>query len=190
MALRSAELSGLTFPRDAYAGAQAWTDQATQKAPSPRVGYNSAGSGKVYIPGRNEQCADHPTMSAIGLLTRLFVKKDRRDAALASSLVADLPEWKENKIDYYAWYYSTLALFQFDGPEGPQWKKWNEEMKNVLVINQKLAKHGCENGSWDPAVDRWGSEGGRVYATALNTLTLEIYYRYGTVFGASPTRAP
>jgi hypothetical protein len=32
-------------------------------------------------------------------------------------------------------------------------------------------------------VDRWGFEGGRVYATAINALTLEVYYRYGNVFG-------
>ena len=35
-----------------------------------------------------------------------------------------------------------------------------------------------------PAVDRWGFAGGRVYATAINVLTLEVYYRYENVFGA------
>ncbi len=56
-------------------------------------------------------------------------------------------------------------------------------MKAALLPNQKLAKHGCENGSWDPSEDRWGFEGGRVYATAMNCLTLEVYYRYANVFG-------
>ena len=37
-------------------------------------------------------------------------------------------------------------------------------------------------GSWEP-IDRWGGEGGRVYATAINALTLEVYYRYANVFG-------
>ncbi|RKY14224.1 MAG: hypothetical protein DRP82_04360, partial [Planctomycetota bacterium] len=36
---------------------------------------------------------------------------------------------------------------------------------------------GCADGSWDP-VGKWGMVGGRVYSTALNALTLEIYYRY------------
>ena len=65
-------------------------------------------------------------------------------------LVSDLPEWKPNKIDFYYWYYASLALFQYDGPEGPMWKKWNEPMKNALVPNQKTGEDGCENGSWDP----------------------------------------
>ncbi|HVE38926.1 MAG TPA: hypothetical protein VNM14_03495 [Planctomycetota bacterium] len=186
MALKSAELSGLAFPRKAaYDGALTWIDKATERGPSPRVGYNQAGSGKVYIPGRNEAFADHPTMSAIGLLSHLFIKKDGRDATLAASLLVELPEWKEQQIDFYSWYYSTVALYQFDGPTGSHWKKWNEPMKNALLPQQKLAKHGCENGSWDPSLDRWGSEGGRVYATAINTLTLEIYYRYVNAFGVA-----
>jgi hypothetical protein len=185
MALKSAELSDLSFPRKSTEGAIAWIDRATERGPSPRVGYTHAGSGKVYIPGRNEQFAEHPTMSAIGLLSHLFIKKDRSDPTLATSLLADLPEWKDNHIDFYAWYYSTLALYQFDGPSGPHWKKWSDPVKDALVANQKVARNGCESGSWDPRVDRWGSEGGRVYATAINTLTLEIFYRYYNAFGVA-----
>ena len=63
------------------------------------------------------------------------------------------------------------------------WKGWNEAMKNALVPTQKLKKDGCTDGSWDSDVDRWGFEGGRVYAAAINALTLEVYYRYAHVFG-------
>ncbi|HKS16133.1 MAG TPA: squalene--hopene cyclase, partial [Planctomycetota bacterium] len=65
----------------------------------------------------------------------------------------------------------------------PYWKKWNEPMKNALVPNQKTGKDGCQNGSWTSEEDRWGFEGGRVYAVAINALTLEVYYRYANVFG-------
>ena len=34
-----------------------------------------------------------------------------------------------------------------------------------------------EHGSWDP-VGAWGSAGGRVYATAINCLTLQVWTRY------------
>ena len=37
------------------------------------------------------------------------------------------------------------------------------------------------SGSWDP-IGAWGGPGGRVYATAINVLSLEIYYRYARVF--------
>jgi hypothetical protein len=48
-------------------------------------------------------------------------------------------------------------------------------MKDALLPNQR--KGACEDGSWDP-VGEWCRGGGRVYATAINVLTLEIYYRY------------
>jgi hypothetical protein len=185
MALKSADTSDLNFPRGVTAGAISWLDQATEQGSTPRVGYTQTGSGKVFIPGRNEQSANHPTMSAVAALSRVFILKDRRQGPLTATLVADLPSWESEKVDFYYWYYASLALFQADGPEGPLWRKWNEPMKKALVPNQKLAKSGCENGSWDPAADRWGSEGGRVYATAINTLTLEVYYRYANVFGGS-----
>jgi hypothetical protein len=97
-------------------------------------------------------------------------------------LVQDLPVWQTNKVDFYYWYYTTLALFQYDGPDGPMWKKWNEPMRNTIVANQHTGKDGCRNGSWDADQDRWGFEGSRVYGVALNAMSLEVYYRYANVF--------
>ena len=54
-----------------------------------------------------------------------------------------------------------------------------------VVPNQKTGKDGCRNGSWDPDQERWGADGGRVYATAINALTLEIFYRYAPTPEAS-----
>ncbi|HVE42367.1 MAG TPA: hypothetical protein VNM14_20960, partial [Planctomycetota bacterium] len=151
-----------------------------------RSGYNQAGTGKVYVPGKNEQFQHHESMSAVAVMSRIFIQKKREPALTAVNLlVSDLPAWKAGQVDFYYWYYSSLALFQYDGPKGPFWMKWNEPMKNALVPTQKTEKSGCENGSWDPSVDRWGFEGGRVYAAAINCLTLEVYYRYANVFGTS-----
>ena len=55
-------------------------------------------------------------------------------------------------------------------------------MKEALVKTQR--RGGDEDGSWDPT-SAWGSAGGRTYATAINVLSLEIYYRYGKVLGGS-----
>jgi hypothetical protein len=184
MALKSAELSGLHFPASATAGAVAWLDEATERNGYYRVGYTQAGTGKVYVPGKNEQFEHHESMSAVAVMSKIFINK-KKDATLTSVnlLVSDLPAWKPGKVDFYYWYYTSLALFQYDGPKGPFWSKWNEPMKNAIVPHQKTAKSGCENGSWDPSADRWGFEGGRVYAAAINALTLEVYYRYANVFG-------
>ena len=83
---------------------------------------------------------------------------------------------KLNHVDFYYWYYATLAMFQMGGDF---WRQWNKSMKVALVDHQRTG--GDENGSWDP-IDAWGFAGGRVYATAINVLSLEIYYRYARVF--------
>jgi len=188
MALKSAELSNLAFPSSAFAGALGWLKEATEKNGYYRVGYTMAGTCKVFVPGKNEQFADHASMSAVGVLSRIFIQKSQKEPALTAVnfLAGDLPAWKTGQVDFYYWYYASLALFQYDGPKGPFWSKWNEPMKSAIVPHQKLAKHGCENGSWDPSEDRWGFEGGRVYAAAINCLTLEVYYRYAHVFGTHP----
>jgi hypothetical protein len=184
MALKSAELSELSFPKQtAYEGAINWLNEATETNGYARVGYNGRGTGIVYVPG-HEGYLHHESMSAVAVMSRIFMQKKKGEPALnaVNLLVADLPEWKEKKIDFYYWYYASLALFQYDGPDGPMWKKWNEPMKNTIVSHQHTGKDGCRNGSWDSDVDRWGFEGGRVYGVALNALSLEVYYRYANVF--------
>jgi hypothetical protein len=188
MALKSAEISELHFPKSAYEGALSWFNEATDGTGYYRVGYTARGTGKVFVSGKNESCDDHPAMSAVAVMARIFMLKRKNEPALGAvnMLVSDLPEWKTNRIDFYYWYYTSLALFQYDGPEGAMWKRWNEPMKNALVPNQHTAKSGCKNGSWDSEIDRWGVEGGRVFAVAINALTLEVYYRYTNVFGGAP----
>ena len=51
-------------------------------------------------------------------------------------------------------------------------------MLGALTPHQKGAGDGCQAGSWDASVERWGFVGGRVYATAINALTLEPCRRY------------
>jgi hypothetical protein len=181
MALVSAELSELEVPaHDAYSGARTWFDSVTDSTIYSRAGYNGKSSGKVFVPGKNENFRHHETMTAIGVLDRIFMAKNKLDPALegVQLLVADLPEWKANAIDFYYWYHASYAIFHYDGPDGRFWKKWTEPLKNAIVPNQKTAADGCVNGSWSSEEDRWGFEGGRVYAVAINALSLETYYRY------------
>ena len=48
-------------------------------------------------------------------------------------------------------------------------------LRNTLVETQ--VKQGSMAGTWDPK-DKWEKTGGRVYATALRVLMLEVYYRH------------
>ncbi len=183
MALKSAEISGLAVPASGFEGARAWFDAVTTE--DHDVGYlDRSTTGTVVVQGKTEHYADHDALVAIAVMCRIFIDKKQGDPRLrggAERLLRDLPVWDGPKIDFYYWYYASLALFQFDGPTGRCWTSWNENMKNALVNNQKRASEGCLSGSWDP-IDRWGFEGGRVYATAVNVLTLEVYYRYDNVF--------
>jgi hypothetical protein len=95
-----------------------------------------------------------------------------------------LPEWSPRRLNFYYWYYGTYAMFQIGESK---WRTWNEAMKKALLPTQR--RGGCEDGSWD-GLGEWCVAGGRVYATALNALTLEIYYRYEREGVASSRRSP
>ncbi|MEM8710168.1 MAG: hypothetical protein AAGG01_04395 [Planctomycetota bacterium] len=75
----------------------------------------------------------------------------------------------------YFWYYGTLAMFRAGGDD---WQRWNTAMKETLVPAQE------QDGSWRPISIYAGyaqdSDGDRSYTTAMNVLTLEVYYRYFT----------
>jgi hypothetical protein len=79
----------------------------------------------------------------------------------------------------YYWYYGSYAMYQMGGSK--HWEAWQKAMEKAVVGSQR--KEGDEKGSWDP-VGPWGYAGGRVYATALMTLCLEVYFRYARVLGA------
>jgi hypothetical protein len=79
--------------------------------------------------------------------------------------------------NFYYWYYGTLAMFQ---RQGDDWKRWNAALQQELLARQRW--DGSAAGSYDPD-DLWGGYGGRVYSTALATLSLEVYYRYLPVHG-------
>jgi hypothetical protein len=190
MALKSAELSGLKFNHEAYAGVKAWLERMTNTKTGV-VGYQGPGDAGSFITGVNDKWLNHPAMTAVGLLCKIFVdKKQTPDMKTAVALIVkDLPTYDEEHktIDFYYWYYAALALFQYDAPNGAGWQAFNVSMKKALVPFQagyrNTGKVTCTDGSWNPAVDKWGAPGGRVYATAINVLTLEVYYRYANVFG-------
>ena len=194
MALKSAQLSGLTVDKESLAGAVEFCRFATGS--DGQVGYLDAKSAGGTVNGPFDSAfVYHPTtMSALGMCIRIFATHDPADPFLdlaAKRLVADRPAVTKDRtsIDYYYWYYGSLALNQLDGPDSPKktgkyWKPWNESMVEAILSLQDQTDRACTNGGWI-ASDRWSSASGAgpLYNTAMNVLTLEVYYRYPNAFG-------
>ena len=96
-----------------------------------------------------------------------------------------IPESKmSQKVNFYYWYYGTLCMFQMGNQ---YWSDWNKNIKGILVDNQRKGgpMDGTAkdvDGSWDPIGGGNIQMGGRVFSTALGTLTLEVYYRYLPIY--------
>jgi hypothetical protein len=176
MALKAAKTAGLTVEQSMFDGAINWFDRATNTA--GKCGYMRPGDDGSTIKGVNEHFAKQPSMTAVSVLCRILSGQSRRDPKVTKGvdiLMANVPKWnkpKNDEVDMYYWYWATNAMFQYGGKN---WHKWNKAMKKALLDTQRVG--GCTDGSWDP-VGKWGMVGGRVYATAINCLTLETYYRY------------
>ena len=122
------------------------------------------------------------------MLARQFMGAPSSDPLLvkqAELLLTTLPKWEaknhpsESPQNPYYWYYGTLSMFQMGGRH---WQLWNESLKPVLLTNQCKGgaldgSAGDKDGSWDCEMG-WAPTGGRVYTTAINALSLEVYYRY------------
>jgi hypothetical protein len=161
MALKSGEMAGLTVPNSSYQLVQKWlTSVESKTGPGGTFGYTD----------RNPR----PSMTAEGLLCLQFMGTRRDDPRMrngADYLLRSLPK-KEQTLTSYYWYYATQVMYHM---QGDYWEKWNERTKEVLITTQE--KSGGNAGSWGP-IDNWEKSGGRVYATSLKLLMLEVYYRH------------
>jgi hypothetical protein len=184
MALKSARGAGLDIDPAAFDGAKAWLDKVTEPEYG-RAGYTARGNG----PARPQELMDKfpadksESLTAVAVLARIFCGAKQGDEMVAKGAelcARSLPTWDEaaGTIDYYYWYYGTLAMFQVGGDK---WKRWNDALTTSVVAHQRMDPTDDRRGSWDP-LDPWSAEGGRVYSTALNVLNLEVTYRY-KVFG-------
>ncbi len=130
-----------------------------QAAGGAHYGYTNPGSGQAT--------------TAIGLLGRMTLGWKRDKAALQQGV-----KWLGNRgvspTNLYYNYYATQAMRQYGGEP---WKKWNSRLQEQFVGTQ--AKDGHAAGSWSGAKgDHGTARGGRIYATSMILLMLEVYYRY------------
>ncbi|MBI3270057.1 MAG: hypothetical protein HYZ53_13610 [Planctomycetes bacterium] len=197
LALVAAEAAGLDVPAEAKRGALDFIRTATEPN-TGRCGYRSAQDIDVetVIPGGNEEPVHHLTMTAVGMVCRMFGERNPDDPVLdlgAKALDRDRPssQGEPTGKDYNYWFWGTLALFHTDGPARTRpsgaWTAWDRALSAALIDPHALQSKSCDAGSWAPD-DRWGCVGGRVYSTALNCLSLEASYRYGDPLRPCPPK--
>lgn len=122
-------------------------------------------------------------LGADGILARIFAGEDPRrspqiEAAARRIAERELPVYQEGKIDLWHWYLGSLAMFQVGGSS---WSAWNKAMTEA--IRDHFRRDGNFAGSFDPR-GAAAEAGGRVFSTALTTLTTEVHYRYPRLFGS------
>ena len=186
-AVQRGKRAPFTVDESGFTGLRSWLDKMTDPD-TGRVGYVSRGSA----PARPQELVDRfpaektESMTAVGVLARIFMGEDPRksDAIQKGAALCRrvLPTWNrtDGSIDMYYWYYATLAMFQVGGDS---WKAWQKAMPKSMVDSQRKDTDFCQyKGSWDP-IGPWGMDGGRVYATAMMAMCLQVYYRYDRVAG-------
>jgi hypothetical protein len=160
MALKSGEMAGLTVPPQVFEGVKKWLASVEGNKPvGGQFGYQSP--------------TPTPAMTAQGLLCLQYLgvrRDDPRMKAGTDYLLKHLPR-ADSDSSYY-WYNANQVMYHMQGKE---WKTWNDKLRDLLVSTQ--VKDGPMAGSWKPA-DAREKPGGRLYATALRLLMLEVYYRH------------
>jgi len=160
MSLKSAELAGISTPNSTRQGIIRYLRSVSSGKHGGRASYRP-----------NEKVTR--SMTAEALVCWQFLGLPRQHPACDEAgdyLLSELPD--EGTYNLYYWYYATLGMYQL---QGIHWQRWNDALREALVSRQ--VQTGPKAGSWDTD-DLWGGHGGRVYTTALATLTLEVYYRF------------
>ncbi len=161
MAVESARRAGIKVPTDTFASAEKWLGYVSAPGTPGRYAYRKSDAPSVE-------------MTAEAMFVRQLVGHARTEPMMIESaryVLSTPPKWTEGAPTLH-WYYATLALFEH---QGESWSAWNGALVPELVGHQR--QDGAAAGSWDPQ-DRWSRMGGRIYQTAVCTLSLEVYYRY------------
>jgi hypothetical protein len=168
MALKSGQMSGLSVPKNTLKLSEKFLDASE----------TSNKGGYAYVPANGQ--GESITMTSVGLLCRQYSGVNPRNPGLLSGVqrLKAFPPDKLNNIYYL--YYATQVMHHM---QGESWNFWNlgpsgsgkGGIRDTLISQQDTGatpKHPHQAGSWG------GSPGGRIMATSLSLLCLEVYYRH------------
>jgi hypothetical protein len=167
MAIKSGQMSGLSVPRATLTLAEKFLDSVET---SQKGTYG-------YVPGSPAT----PSMTAVALLCRQYQGVNPRNVGLLNG-VDFLKKTPPGTGGLYYDYYATQVFHHMGGDS---WKFWNEGpsangkggIRETMIARQQ---HNSSNkqhieGSWP---GEQAPEGGRIMATSLSLLCLEVYYRH------------
>jgi hypothetical protein len=166
MALKSGQMAGLSVARACLRKAERFLDSVE----------SSNKGGYAYTPNSGET----PTMTSVGLLCRQYLGVNPRNPGLLAGVRRLKTTGPGKTGNIYYEYYATQVMHHMGGEH---WQFWNlgpagngsGGIRDTLISKQDMGNVRLGNrGSWA------GSDhvGGRLGATSLSLLTLEVYYRH------------
>jgi hypothetical protein len=162
MALQSARIAELSFPPRVIARVTRFL-KSVEFEGGASYGYQHSGNVR-------------PSMTAVGLLCRMYLGREQTHKGMIRG-VHRLGELGPSGHDMYYNYYATQVMHHWGGPD---WERWNSVMRDLLVASQDQS--GELAGSWHTDGSHAAQMGGRLYTTCLSILTLEVYYRYLSLY--------
>ncbi|MEO2028154.1 MAG: prenyltransferase/squalene oxidase repeat-containing protein [Fuerstiella sp.] len=167
MSLKSAAIAGVSIDPTVRQRMIRFLHSVRQGDNGGLFGYRRS----VIIEGQETEPVT-PVMTAEALFCQQMLGYPRESVASREAvqyLMRNLP--RLSQLNMYYWYYGTLAMYQYGGQP---WEDWNSVVRDTLISQQR--RDGQFAGSWNPT-GPWGRYGGRLYSTAISTMTLEVYYR-------------
>ncbi len=182
MALESARLAGLQVPDVAFADAKTFLlGCLDQRRGAFRYSHDPSRLNGAYaiLPGSTPASLFALSLLEADLETPHF---ERAWQFLAERAPEDYSYAGDDAFVYeahgnlYFWYYASLASMRRGGST---WKRWNANLQETLLPSQRA------DGSWKPISTYARNYAGdnskdASYSTAMNVLSLEVYYRYFT----------
>jgi len=163
MALKSGQMAYLHVPGDTIERAIKFLD---------RVQFDK---GARYRYQRQDKDPQPWVTTTVGLLCRMYTGWDKDHPAMRHGVELLSKKGPSTDNMYYN-YYGTQVMHHWGGNK---WENWNYVMREHLIKTQD--REGHESGSWYFDGGH-GSEGGRLYNTALAVMTLEVYYRHLPIY--------
>ncbi len=158
MAMQSAKVAELTVPPKCIIRATRFL-RSVESEGGAAYGYTGANNVRS-------------SMTAVGLLCRMYLGREQTHKGMIKG-TRHIAEWGPDLADMYYSYYATQVMHHWGGP---QWERWNNVMRDLLVKSQE--QEGDSAGSWPMDASHGVRMGGRLYTTCLSIMTLEVYYRF------------